>query len=167
MADVDARRRHLGQAQHLGEQAQDLDVGLDAGVAVELGAELQRLAGASERGRQRVQHAAAVAQARHAAAVEQVGVDARDLRRHVGAHAHAAAGELVDQLEGAQLEVLAGAGGERVEVLEQRRDHELVAAQPEGVEQTAAQALQPVGVGRQGVLDVVGQYPAHGDVRER
>ncbi len=136
-------------------------------MAVELSAELQRLARAGERGRQGVQHAAAITQARHAAAVEKVGVDAGDLRSHVGTHAHAAAGELVDQLEGAQLEVLAGAGGERVEVFEQRRHHELIAAQPEGVEQAAAQALQPVGVGRQGVLDVVGQYPAHGGVRER
>ena len=37
----------------------------------------------------------------------------------------------------------------------------------EGVEQPAAQAFEAVGVGRQRVLDVIGQYPAHGGIRER
>jgi hypothetical protein len=50
-----------------------------------------------------VQHRAAVAQAGDAAAVEQVGVDARHLRRGVGAQAQGAARELVDQLEGLQV----------------------------------------------------------------
>jgi hypothetical protein len=36
-----------------------------------------------------------------------MGVDARHLRRDVGAQAHAAAGELIDQLEGAQIQIVA------------------------------------------------------------
>jgi hypothetical protein len=53
-----------------------------------------------------VQHAAAVAQARDAPAVEQVRVDARHLRRDVGAHAHHLPRQLVHQLEGAQVEIV-------------------------------------------------------------
>jgi hypothetical protein len=56
-----------------------------------------------------VQHRAAIAQARDAAAIEHVGVDASDLRRAVGAQAEGAAAQLVDQLEGLQVERVTGA----------------------------------------------------------
>jgi hypothetical protein len=39
-----------------------------------------------------------------------MGIDAGDLRRHVGANAERAAGQLVDQLKGAQTEVGRRAG---------------------------------------------------------
>jgi hypothetical protein len=83
-------------------------------VAVELGADLDRLAHLGHARGDRVQDAAAIAKPRHALAVEQVRVDARDLRRVVGAHAHHAAGELVDQLEGGEVEVAADARQERI-----------------------------------------------------
>jgi hypothetical protein len=59
--------------------------------------------------RARVQHVAGVAEARDALAVQQVRVDARDLRRDVGAQAQRAARQLIDQLEGAQPQVGAAA----------------------------------------------------------
>ena len=90
-------------------------------------------------GGQRVQHAARVAQARDACAVQQVRVDARHLRRDVGAHAQHAPGQLVHQLEGLQVEVVAGAGQQRLQVLEQRRHHQLVAVRVEQIEDAPAQ----------------------------
>ena len=66
-------------------------------MAVEFGADLQRLARGIEASRQRVQHAAAVAQPGNTLAVEQMSVDARHLRGDVGTHAHAATGYLIDQ----------------------------------------------------------------------
>jgi hypothetical protein len=48
-----------------------------------------------------------------------VGVDARGLRRGVGAQAQGAAAELVDQLEGLQIEFAAGAAEQRLQVLQQ------------------------------------------------
>ena len=167
MTDVDPRRRHLGQAQHFGEQTQDLDVGLDTGMAVKFGTELQRLARGSQRRRQGVQHAAAVAQARYTLAIEKVCVDAGDLRRHVGAHTHRASGQLIDQRERAQRKVAPRAGGQRVQIFQQRRHHQLVAAHAEGIEQPAPERFELVSIGRQGVLDVIGQYPAHEQVRGR
>jgi hypothetical protein len=149
-----------GDLQRLRQQPNHLGVGLDAGMAIELGADLQRLAGGGQPGRQGMQHAAAIAQARHPPAVEQMGVDAGHLRRDVGAQAHGAAGELIDQLEGAQIHVPPAAGEQRLEVLEQRRHHQLVAMQRELVEQRPAQALQPARLEGQDILDGFGQDPA-------
>ena len=156
---------HAGAAlQAVERQALHLDVGFEPGVAVDLGAELQRLARRMRAVGPGVQHRAAVAQARHARAVEQVRVDARDLRRGVGAQAHAAAGQLVDQLEGLQVERVAGAGQQRLEVLEQRRHHQLVAVATGGVEQPAAQLFDVPRLGRQDIGDVLRQDPGgHGD----
>ena len=88
MSTVSVARR-CGALQAVEREQQRFEVGLEAGVAVDLGAELQRLARGVRAVGPRVQHRAAVAQARHALAVEQVRVDARDLRRGVGAQAHA------------------------------------------------------------------------------
>ena len=56
------------------------------------------------------QDAAGIAEPGHARLVQQMRVDARDLRRDVGAQTHAAPGDLVDQLEGAQIQIMAAAG---------------------------------------------------------
>jgi hypothetical protein len=110
-----------------------------------------------------VQDAAAVAQARDTLAVEEVRVDARDLRRVVGAHAHHAAGELVDELEGREVEVAPGAREERLDVFEQRGRDELVAVRLEEIQDRAAQPLHRARLGGEHVLDVLGKEPApHG-----
>jgi hypothetical protein len=77
------RTRATPLAQRAQQQLDHLEVGLGAGVTVELGAHLQRLAGGQRAGRSGMQHAAGVAQPHDARAVEQVRVDARDLRRDV------------------------------------------------------------------------------------
>jgi hypothetical protein len=138
-----------------------LEVGALAGLAVELGADLHRLARRAGAGRPRVQHAAAVAQPRLALAVEKVRVDARHLRRDVGAHAHHAARDLVDHLEGAQLEVVPGAGEQRVHVLEQRRHHQLVLVFERTDPGSRAQALDPHRLRGKDVLDVLGRSHFH------
>ena len=112
-----------------------------------------------------MQHRAAVAQAGDAAAVEQMGIDARDLRRGVGAQAEGAAGQLVDELEGLQIERMAGAGKQRLEVLQQWRDHELEAVAARHVEQPAAQFFDVSGLRRQDIGDVLWQQPSRGHVK--
>ena len=69
--------------------------------------------------------------------------------------------KLVDQLEGSQIEVVPGAGEQRLDVLEQRRHDEFVAAAGEQVEQQPAQPLDARGLLRQDVLEVFRQQPAH------
>jgi len=79
-------------------------------VPIDLATQLQRLAASLRTGGAGVQHRAAVTQPGHAVAVEQVGIDARDLRGGIGADAQCATGELVDELERAQVQRTPGAG---------------------------------------------------------
>ena len=96
-------------------------------------------------GGQGVQNAARVAQARDARAVEQVRVDARHLRGDVRAHPQQPARQLIDQLEGLQVQIVAGAGEQRLQILEQRRHHQLVAVRLEQIEHAPAQRFDLAG----------------------
>ena len=85
-----------------------------------------------------MQHGAAVAQTVDARTMEQVGVDARDLRRDVGTDAQRAAGCLVHQLEGTQIKILAATAQERFEMLEHGRDDQAIATSFEIVQQRSS-----------------------------
>ena len=145
-------------------EVQDLGVGFEPRMAVDLGAELQRLARRVRAVGPGVDHRTAVAQPRYACAIEQVGIDARDLWRGVGAQTHAASRQLVDQLEGLQVERFAGTGQEGFEMLEQRRHHQLVAIATGGVEQLASKFFDVARLGRQHIGNVIREDPGgHGD----
>jgi hypothetical protein len=159
MSDIQVGLAHARRRERLHHQALDLDVAFDPGMAVELRADLQRFARAVHAARQRLQHAARIAQARDSLAVEQMGVDACHLRRDVGPHAEHAAGKLVDELEGLQIEVVPRTGEQRFEVLDHRRHHQLEAVHEEQIEDVAPQPFDPRGLLRQDVLDVLGQDP--------
>ena len=105
----DGAALEMGGTQAIERQQQHLGVGFEPGVAVDLGAELQRLAGGMRAVGPDVDDRAAIAQPRDTLPVQQVCIDARDLRRGVGAQAHAAPGQLVDQFEGLKIERFAGA----------------------------------------------------------
>ncbi len=136
-------------------------------MAVDLGTDLQRLARDVEAARPRMQHRAGVAQARHAGPVQQVGVDAGNLRRNIGAQADRAAGQLIDQLEGLQIQIVAGAGQQRLDVLQHRRHHQLIAVGAEQVEHAAAQLLDLARLGRQHVGNGFRQQPVrHGGLAQ-
>ena len=134
-------------------------------MAIDLGTELQRLAARARARRPGVQHRPAVAQAGDAAAVEEVGVDARDLGRAVGAQAEGAAAQLVDELEGLQIEGVAGAGKKRFDVLEHRRDDQLEAEALRGVEQAASQRFDLAGPCGQDIGNVLRQEPGRGHAK--
>jgi hypothetical protein len=134
VAEIDPAHRHLDRLQRARQQTNHREIGGDPGMAIEFGADLHRLAAGGNGRRHGVQHAAAIAQARDSAMVEQMGVDARRLRRDVGTHPHGAPGKLVDQLEGTQIEILAGAGQQRLEVFEHRRHDEFEAVTAEMIE---------------------------------
>ena len=160
---VDGEIAHPRGLQAIEREQQGLEVRLQTRVAIDLGAELQRLARGMRAIGPRVQHGAAVAKPRDALAIEQVRVDARDLRRGVRAQAHHPPGELVDELEGLQVERLAGAGQQRLQVLQQRRHHQLAAVAARGVEQQAPELLDVPRLRRQDVGDVIRQDPGgHG-----
>jgi hypothetical protein len=96
-----------------------------------------------------MQHAVAITQTGHALVVEQMRIDTRSLRRDVGTHPHGPPGQLVDQLEGAQLEILPGAGQQRFEVFQHRRHDQFEAAAAKVVEHRAAQAFDACRLGGQ------------------
>ncbi len=148
--------RNLKRAQH---QRLDLDVAFQSGMTVELCANLQRLAGAQQSERLRVQHRAAITQAGDALAVEQVRIDTRHLRRDVGAQTQQPSRQLIHQLEGPQVEIVAGARKQRIEILEHGRYNQLVAVREEQVEDAAAQPFHPRRFRGQDVLDVFRKQP--------
>ncbi len=92
-ADVTQVHVQIGNAccaQRIDHQRLDLHVAFHAGVAIQLGTHLQRLARMHHPGGQRMQNAARVAQPRDAGAVQQMGVDACHLRGDVRPQARAA-----------------------------------------------------------------------------
>jgi len=98
-----------------------------------------------------MQHAAAVAQTGHALVVEQVGVDTRCLRRDVGAHPQGSARKLVNQLEGAQIQIRAGTGQQGLQILQRGRHDVFVAATAKQVEHRTPRRFDPRCLGRQGI----------------
>ena len=134
-------------------------------MAVGLGTELQRLPRGLQPCRTCMQHRPAITQPREPLAVQQVGIDARHLRRGVGAHAERAAAQLVDQLEGLEIELPARARQQRFQVLQQRRHHQLEAVPARHVEQPAPELFDVPRLGGQDVGDVLGQQPSRRHVK--
>ncbi|MNC28767.1 hypothetical protein D3C75_769890 [compost metagenome] len=160
MAEVHVHIRHIGQLQRGEHQADDFDIAGGAGVAVQLGTELDRAARGGQGTRLGVQHAAGIAQAARAFTAQGVGVDTRHLRGEVGAEAHQAAGLRVHYLEGALIQVLAGAGEQRLQVLDMRGDDQFVAPTLEQVQHLAARDLDTRSLRWQYFLDAIWQQPA-------
>jgi hypothetical protein len=163
MPDVQRYLAHTGQPQRTQQQALHLNVTLDAAMAVYFGADLQRLAGSVQSIRTGSQHAAGIAQPGDPAAVEQVCVDPRHLRRNVGTHPQHAPGQLVDQLECLQIEVVAGTRQQGIHVFEQRRHHQLIAVHRKVIQNQPAQALHPERLLGQDILYVFRQQPGSHD----
>ena len=155
-------RRHVQALEH---EVEDLEVGLESFVTVDLGAELQGLAGRPGPGGARAQHRAAVAEPGHSGTVEHVRIDSRRLRRAVGAQAEGSAAQLIDELERLQVEGVAGARKERLDVLQHRRDDELEAEARSGVEQAATQRFDVAGARRKDIGDVLRQEPGRGHAK--
>ena len=153
--EIEMHVAHSGERERLQHEADHLAVALDAGVPVELRAHLHRRARAREAIGQRVQHGADVAKPHRLLSAERLRVDARDLRRHVGAHPHHPAGQLIRQLEGGEIEVVPGADEQGVEILDEGRDDELVAPAGKEVDEPAAQTLEAPRLGRQDLVDAL------------
>ncbi len=163
IAEVERHARDTGDVQRVECEFEHFEVGFEAGMAVDLGAELQRFARSVQAGRTGAQQRPAIAQAGHAAAVEQMRIDARHLRRRVGAHAESAAAQLVDELEGLQVEFAIGTrtafGEQRLDMFEQWRHDQLETVAARRIEQPAAEFLDTPRLGRQDIGNMLGQQP--------
>ncbi|MDT4820619.1 hypothetical protein FQZ97_537650 [compost metagenome] len=160
MTEIHVHVRHGGQFEHFQHQADDFHVAGRAGVAIELRTQLDRAARGGQRARLGMQHAAGIAQAIRTFAAQGVGVDTCHLRRDVGAEPHQMARLRVGHLEGTQIEVLAGASQQGLEIFNVRSDHEVVAPTLEQVQHLAASCLDACRLGRQYFFDTIWQQPA-------
>ena len=160
MSHVEMHRADAGQLERLEHQADDLAVAFPAGVAVELRPDLHRAAPARDTFGQGVQDRPHVAQPRRTVAARAAGVDAGDLGSHVRADPHHAARELIDQLEGMELEILAGPGQQRLQVLDEGWGDDLVAPATEQVEERTPCELQAQRLGRHELVHAFREQPA-------
>ncbi|MNO64552.1 hypothetical protein D3C76_552810 [compost metagenome] len=160
MTEVHVHIRHIGQLQHGQHQADHLDVADRAGVAVQLGTELDRAARSRQRARQGVQHATGVAQTARAFTTQGVRIDARDLRGDVGTKAHLPTRLWVNNLERAQIQVLAGTGKQRFQVLDMRSHDELVTPALEQIQHLTTRDLDARSLRWQYFFDAIWQQPA-------
>ena len=140
-------------------QGQDFELCAGAAAAIDFCAELERLARGVGLFGTRMQHRAAVAEAGHAFTVEQVSVNAGDLLRGIGTHTERTAGQQIDHLEGLQIQRFAGAGQQGVDMLYQRRHHQLVAVAARSVQQGTPVVFNQSCLRRQHISDMVGKYP--------
>ena len=85
MPDIELHFPDARQAQCIKHEALHLEIAFQAAMAIQFRANLQRLAGAHQAGWLGVQHAARIAQAGDALAVEQVRIYARHLGSRIGA----------------------------------------------------------------------------------
>ncbi len=100
-----------------------------------------------------MQHRAEVAEARARVAATIARIDSSHLWRHVGAHAHEPAGQLIGQLEGLQIQIAARADQQRFEVLDERRDDELVAPAGIKIQNPASEILETSRIRGEHLLD--------------
>ena len=104
-----------------------------------------------------------IAQPHDASPVQDVRIDTGNLRGHVGAQAQGSATALIDQLEGAQIQVTSAAGKQGVDVLDQGGNDQFVAVALIQVHQAPPEAFDATRFDGQDVGNVFGQEPAcHG-----
>ena len=161
MTEIQRNPLQRNRAQGLDHQADDLDIGLDAGMAEQFGTELQGSAVGVQAVGTGVQQVTAVAETGNRALLGQlVRVDTRHLGRHVATHPEQAPAVLVHQGKGLLFQRVSRAGEQRITELHHRRHHQIVAPAVVELDQPGAQLLDSRGIGRQQFLNAIGQQPA-------
>ena len=151
---------HAGSIQAIECQLQNFEVGLGARMAVNFGTQLQGLACGVGPGWTRVQHRPAIAKTRQRCAAQQMGINARHLRRGVSTQTQGATRQLVHQLEGLQIQGLARAGQQGLQMLQQRRHDQLVAIATGGIQHFAAEFFDVASLGGQDIGNMIREDPS-------
>ncbi len=159
MAEIEMHIADPKQSQRLQHQLLDFQIAFQTAMPIQLGADLQQLAGARQPDRLGVQHAAGIAQPRHALTVEQMRIDARHLRRDVGAQCQGAPAQLIDQLEGAQIHVVAAIDQQRFGIFQQRRRDQLISRLAQQIEELRAHPFDAPCLVGQHVFYIFGKQP--------
>ena len=160
MSEVDRHPIEARSPQRRHGDLEHFEVGCWTGGAIQFGPDLQGLAHRERVLWPRVQDTARVAEPGDTRAIQDVRVDARDLRRRISAQSEHAAARLVHEFEGAQIEITARAGEERIDVFDQRRNYQLVAIACIKVQQGAARGFEPPRFTRQHIGNILWEQPA-------
>ena len=151
--DVDRQIRHADRGQRLAGDRDRLDIGGRSRRADQLGADLAELALGPDLGAFDPQHLAGIAEAQRPRRVAEPGRgDARDLRRHVGAHADHAVRGRVHHAKGGGRHRRAGAGEQRLLEFDERRLDPLVAMRGQRRHQLRHDLRLDLRLGRQQIV---------------
>jgi ribosomal protein S6E (S10) len=86
-----------------------------------------------------------------------MGINARRLRRHIGANTHHPPGQLIGELEGLKLQIVSGSGKQGFEIFNERWDYQLVAPALAGIHYIPTQGFDPSGQRGKNILYPVWQ----------
>ena len=155
MHRADARRLQGFQHQH-----QHFQIAFVATVTIQFHPGLIRTARTAKAVGAGTQHRAHITQPDRTGTLEPVSIDPGHLWRHIGPHPHHPPAQLIGQFEGLQLQIVAGAGQQRLQKLDQRGGNQFVTPAFVQIEQLAAQPLHPASGGWQDFFDTFRQKPA-------
>ncbi len=157
---VDDQAMEARDTQTLERQFGCFQIGFQASVTVNFGAQLQLLACRVRTFRASVQHRATVAETGDAISVEQVSINASHLRRGIRTETQRAATELVHELEGLEPQCVPRSGQQRLQVLQHGRHHEFIPVAASRIEPDPTQLFHATRLRRQDVSDVLWQQPS-------
>ena len=159
VTDVDVHHIDAEFFQSTHGKRHNLGISLNAAGAEEFDARNHRFSACQRMHRTRVQTAARIAQAAHALAAQNMRVNARALRRHVGADADRAARTRIHELERAVVQIAAAAGQKRIYVLHHRRLNQFKAVYLKKVEAFASHRLEYASFARQNIREMLRNKP--------
>ena len=159
MAEFDDRFVDAGAVQRIDHQRDDFGVRLGVVRTEQFRTGQQRHARFEHAGGVRVHDGAGITESSGAVAAQARGIDARGLRRHVGADAQHAAAALIDHAKRLQFEIVTRTDEQRIEKFDQRRLDVLVAPRDEQIEHAPAELLERPCIGRQHLIDSVRKTP--------
>ena len=151
---------HPGQASHpegLQHQADHFQVCRFRGTAKQFATGLDRRTAGQHVTRAGMQNMAGIAQAGNTVLAQGMGINAGGLGRHIGAHTHHPASQLVGELEGLQFQVVSGACKQGLEIFDQRGNYQLVAPTLAGVHYFPAQGFDLSGQRWKNIFDTIWQ----------
>ncbi|MCY1523119.1 hypothetical protein D9M68_580060 [compost metagenome] len=155
MTEIHVDVGDLRQLQGIHQQADDLHIAGRTGIAIQLGAQLDRAARGGQRARLGMHHAAGITQPARPFAAQRMRIDPRHLRRDIGTKAHLPARQRVGHLEGAQIQIPTRAGKQRLQVFDMRRHHEFIAPALEQIQHLTARDFDARRFRRQYFFDAI------------
>ena len=154
MYDINAK---LFESAHC--QRHDLSVGLNTAGAEQFNAGDNRFAACQRVHRSSVQATAGITQTTYALSTQNMRIDTRALRRHVGTDADRAPRPRIHEFECAVIQIAAAAGQKRINVLHHRRLNQFKAVHLKKVKAFASHRLEYASFAGQNIREMLRNKP--------